>query len=235
MDSKFKTLAADEDEKLVDAIRSSAQQIWQAGLGAFAIAEAEGGKVFAKLVKEGAEIQNRTRRLAEIKVAGMTDSVSKMADDVGRQASGSWNKIEQVFEDRVSSTLATLGVPTHKEMQALTERVDALSQMLTGLSLRAPAEASPAKRVVKKKKALTTSGKMGARSTSGVKKRAVNASEDVHSGELSAGSAGAQESAVSGVSDASDAPDDSVQAKVARVQAAQAKSLSRSLPRSDEA
>jgi poly(hydroxyalkanoate) granule-associated protein len=235
MDSKFKTLAADEDEKLVDAIRSSAQQIWQAGLGAFAIAEAEGGKVFAKLVKEGAEIQNRTRRLAEIKVAGMTDSVSKMADDVGRQASGSWNKIEQVFEDRVSSTLATLGVPTSKEMQALTERVNRLSQMVAGLSAQTAAVADPVKRIVKRKKALTTSGKMSARSTSGVKKRAVNASEDVPSGKLSAGSAGARESAASGVSDVSDAPDDSVQAKVARVQAAQAKSLSRSLPRSDEA
>jgi poly(hydroxyalkanoate) granule-associated protein len=232
MDSKFKTLAADEDEKLVDAVRSSAQQIWQAGLGAFAIAEAEGGKVFAKLVREGAEMQNRTRRLAEIKVAGMTDSVSKMADDVSKQASGSWNKIEQVFEDRVSSTLATLGVPTSKEMQALTERVNALSQMVSELSARTSADANPAKRVVKRKKALSTSGKTGTRSVSGVKKRLENPSEGVRPGELSAGSAGASESEVS---DASNAPDDSVQAKVARVQAAQAKSLSRSLPRSDEA
>ena len=39
-----------EEEALSRAVRSSAQQIWQAGLGAFAKAQEEGGRVFSKLV-----------------------------------------------------------------------------------------------------------------------------------------------------------------------------------------
>ncbi len=48
-----KLKAQAEDKQLANAVRTSAQQIWQAGLGAFAKAQEEGGRVFAKLVKEG--------------------------------------------------------------------------------------------------------------------------------------------------------------------------------------
>lgn len=134
MEKKLKILAKADDEKLVDAVLASAQQIWQAGLGAFSIAEQEGGKVFSKLVKEGTDMQKRTRRLAEIKVSGVTDSVTKMAGSMSKQASGSWDKIEQVFEDRVSRTLASLGVPTSMDIRDLTKRIEQLSQTVTALS-----------------------------------------------------------------------------------------------------
>ena len=42
---------------LTNTIRESAQQIWLAGLGAFAKAQAEGGKVFEALVREGQTMQ----------------------------------------------------------------------------------------------------------------------------------------------------------------------------------
>ncbi|HEU4843331.1 MAG TPA: phasin family protein, partial [Burkholderiaceae bacterium] len=43
MVKKLKTLAKDDDKQLANAVRNSAQQIWQAGLGAFAKAQEEGG------------------------------------------------------------------------------------------------------------------------------------------------------------------------------------------------
>ena len=45
-----------EEEALARAVRSSAQQIWQAGLGAFAKAQAEGGKVFGEGSQTGVAI-----------------------------------------------------------------------------------------------------------------------------------------------------------------------------------
>src|SRR4051794_38791433 len=102
---KLKDLITDEDKQLADAVRASAQQIWQAGLGAFAKAQEEGGRVFTKLVEEGAAFQQRTRTTSEDKMAGITDTVAKVADDVGKQAAGSWDKLEQVFEDRVTRAL----------------------------------------------------------------------------------------------------------------------------------
>lgn len=134
MVKKLKELAKSDDTQLAEAVRTSAQQIWQAGLGAFAKAQEEGGKVFAKLVKEGTELQKRTQKLANGKVSDVTDTVSRMAESVSKQASGSWDKLEQVFEDRVSRSLQSLGVPTQKDIQMLTKRVEELSKAVATLS-----------------------------------------------------------------------------------------------------
>ncbi len=131
MVKKLKELT--EDKELASAVRSSAQQIWQAGLGAFAKAQEEGGRVFSKLVKEGTEFQKR----AEDKVADVGDSVSKLADGVGKQASGSWDKLEQVFEERVARALATIGVPMQNDIAALHAKIDALSLQVAALSGKA--------------------------------------------------------------------------------------------------
>ncbi len=150
MVKKLKTLAKSDDKQLADAVRASAQQIWQAGLGAFAKAQEEGGKVFSKLVKEGTDLQKRTQKLAEGKVSDVTDTVSKMAGNVGKQASGSWDKLEQVFEERVSRALASLGVPTRKDVAALTRQIEELSKTVAALSGKAPAKPAAVKTAAKK-------------------------------------------------------------------------------------
>jgi poly(hydroxyalkanoate) granule-associated protein len=128
MVKKLKTLAKAENKELASAVRTSAHQIWQAGLGAFAKAQEEGGRVFSKLVEEGTNLQRRTRSMAEDKVSEVTGTVTKVADGVSKQASGSWDKLEQVFEDRVARALSTIGVPTQKDIQELTRRVEQLSR-----------------------------------------------------------------------------------------------------------
>lgn len=153
MVKKLKTLSKSDDKQLAEAVRTSAQQIWQAGLGAFAKAQEEGGKVFAKLVKEGTDLQKRTQKLAEGKVSGVTDTVTKMADSVSKQASGSWDKLEQVFEDRVSRSLASLGVPTNKDIQTLTKRVEELTKSVATLSGKKPAATKAAPKAASKAKA----------------------------------------------------------------------------------
>ncbi|NHQ90444.1 phasin family protein [Janthinobacterium lividum] len=137
MVKKLKELT--EDTELASAARSSAQQIWQAGLGAFAKAQEEGGRVFSRLVKEGTEFQKR----AEDKVANVSDSVGKLADGVGKQASGSWDKLEQVFEERVARALATIGVPTQQDIAALHAQIDALSRQVAALSVKAAPAPKP--------------------------------------------------------------------------------------------
>lgn len=127
-----------DGKQLATAIRDSAQQIWLAGLGAFSKAQEEGGKVFEVLVKEGMGIQRRTRAVTEERIGEVTGKVSKAAGDITRQATQSWDKLEQVFEDRVSRALARLGVPTSKDIQALMERVEALNESVQTLGGGAP-------------------------------------------------------------------------------------------------
>jgi poly(hydroxyalkanoate) granule-associated protein len=162
MVKKLKSLAKSDDTQLAEAVRTSAQQIWQAGLGAFAKAQEEGGKVFAKLVKEGTELQKRTQQLANGKVSDVTGTVVKMADSVSKQAAGSWDKLEQVFEDRVSRSLKSLGVPTQEDIQTLTKRVEELSKAVAALSGKKPAATKTAARPAAKKAAAKPAAKKAA-------------------------------------------------------------------------
>ncbi|RSZ57439.1 phasin family protein [Massilia atriviolacea] len=134
MEKKLKPDAIDDDSQLADAVRASAHQIWQAGLGAFAKAQEEGSRVFSKLVQEGNDLQKRTRSMAEDKAGGVADSAASVAELVARQASGSWDKMEQVFEDRVTRALAGMGVPTQEQFKALALQVEELGKRVAELS-----------------------------------------------------------------------------------------------------
>ncbi len=164
MVKKLKTLAKTEDKQLASAVRTSAHQIWQAGLGAFAKAQEEGGKVFSKLVEEGNNLQRRTRSMAEDRVSDVTDTVTKVADGVSKQASGSWDKLEQVFEDRVARALSTIGVPTQKDIQELSKRVEQLSRAVAAATgKKVPAAKTAAKPVARKAAAKPAAKKVAAK------------------------------------------------------------------------
>jgi len=144
MNKKIKDLEQEEEE-LARAVRNSAQQIWQAGLGAFAKAQQEGGRAFTRLVRDGTELQKRAR-----KVEDATDTVARKAERSSRRASGTWGKLEQVFEERVARALAVIDVPARSEMEALNHRIDELERMLAELSVAAPKAPAPEKAAAKK-------------------------------------------------------------------------------------
>lgn len=130
---------------LSGAIKDSAQQIWLAGLGAFSKAQAEGGKAFDTLVKEGLSIQRKTQAVAEERISEATNRVSDIATDISSKATGKWDKLENIFEDRVAKALNKLGVPSARDVEALIERIDALSHQVKGTKTPARA-ASPVRK-----------------------------------------------------------------------------------------
>ena len=124
---------------LTGSIKDSAQQIWQAGLGAFAKAQAEGTRAFEALVKEGTSLQRKTQAAAEEKISEATSKMSNMATDISSKASGQWDKLENIFEERVAKALNKLGVPSANDMSALTARIDELKKSMQKLSPARPA------------------------------------------------------------------------------------------------
>jgi poly(hydroxyalkanoate) granule-associated protein len=124
---------------LSGTVKDSAQQIWLAGLGAFAKAQEEGGKVFDSLVKEGMSIQRKTQVAAEEKISEATSRMASMATDISSKASGQWDKLENIFEDRVSKALNKLGVPSAKDIDVLVARIDELNRIVAKLSARSAA------------------------------------------------------------------------------------------------
>ncbi|MEG0822788.1 MAG: phasin family protein [Burkholderiaceae bacterium] len=169
MAKKLKATARAKDTQLAAAVKDSAQQIWLAGLGAYGKAQDEGGKVFEALVREGTSIQKRTMKVTEDKVNEVTSKVTKAATRLSKQANGTWDKLEGVFEQRVERALTRLGVPTNKEVAALTKRVEALTASVQALTktakpTRAVKTAAPKaapKKAVKKvaKKVVKTAAK----------------------------------------------------------------------------
>ncbi|MCP5265050.1 MAG: phasin family protein [Burkholderiaceae bacterium] len=137
--------SAASNAEFASAIRESAQQIWLAGLGAFSKAQAEGNKAFEALVKEGNRLQQTTRDAAEAKIEIVSGRLNEAAAEISRQATGSWDRLEHVFETRVERALSRLGVPTSKEVERLARRVDELNASVQALGDR-PAAKKPRKR-----------------------------------------------------------------------------------------
>jgi poly(hydroxyalkanoate) granule-associated protein len=137
---------------MAGAIKDSAQQIWLAGLGAFSKAQEEGGKAFESLVKEGLSIQRKTQAVAEERISEASSRMSNMATEISSKATGQWDKLENLFEERVAKALNKLGVPSARDVDALIARIDELSQHVQRLSGKpvavakaAPRKAAPAK------------------------------------------------------------------------------------------
>jgi poly(hydroxyalkanoate) granule-associated protein len=128
------------DSALAGAVKDSAQQIWLAGMGAFSKAQAEGGKVFEALVKEGTSLQRKTQAVAEEKIGEVTSKMTNMAGDVQAKAGQHWDKLESIFEQRTAKALNKLGVPSAKDVETLIKRIDELSAQVARLSKGAPAK-----------------------------------------------------------------------------------------------
>jgi len=122
------------DNALAAQVKDSAQQIWLAGMGAFAKAQAEGKQVFEALVKEGASLQKKTQSAAEERFGEVSSKMSTMAGDVTSKAGQHWDKLESIFEERTAKAMKRLGVPSAKDVVALTTRIDELSAKVARLS-----------------------------------------------------------------------------------------------------
>ena len=151
MVKKLQKMSADKaaSPHLASAVKESAQQIWLAGLGAFAKAQEGGGKVYESLMKEGLSIQRKTQAAAEEKLSEATSKMANMAGDIQSKAGQQWDKLENIFEDRVAKALNKLGVPSAKDVDALIARIDELNKSVQKMSAKAPAAKTAAKPVVK--------------------------------------------------------------------------------------
>lgn len=109
-----------KSRKVQDEIKESAQKIWLAGLGALAVAEDEGAKMFDTLVDRGRQWEGRGRERME----KARSRVEHAVDDV-----------ESRIDERVSAALHRFGVPTRDEIRELTRRVEELNAKLETLNL----------------------------------------------------------------------------------------------------
>ena len=136
---------------LAESLVGSANEIWLAGLGAFAKAQSEGKKIYDKLIDEGKDFEKLFKSVPQKAVKEVKSTV----DTAKKRASESWDKLEDVFEKRVEKSLRSLGVPTSKELKKLSDRIESLTtevEQLAGQSTGSkPAKASKTTKKAAKK------------------------------------------------------------------------------------
>ena len=140
------------DNPLTKSVRASAQQIWAAGLGAFAKGGSS-GKLFESLVSEGLKLQQKTTQIASEKFGG----AGGLGEELSAKARKQWGQLESIFEQRVAQALTSMGMPTVTEVHELRERLDALAaevaQLRGAKAPAAPAAEKPAAKKAAAKKA----------------------------------------------------------------------------------
>jgi poly(hydroxyalkanoate) granule-associated protein len=112
--------------------------IWLAGLGALARAQREGPKLFESLVEEGGSVQERQRTNAQRLVKGAWEGLRETVDartaEVRGKAGETMENLEALFQSRVQKALQQLGMPTSKEINALSRKVNELNQSVHALT-----------------------------------------------------------------------------------------------------
>jgi len=131
---KKKVQAKPAISKLTDPMVDSAKEIWFAGLGVFSVAQQESGKLidqgnkfFDKLVSEGTKLEKKTIKEAETVVDDIKDDVESRFDVARQQIVDNWDGLGNIFDERVIGTLDRLGIPTTKELNKLSGRVQRMS------------------------------------------------------------------------------------------------------------
>ncbi len=146
---------------VAENIMGSANEIWLAGLGAFAKAQQEGVKIFNKLVDEGKGVEKIIKKTTQTATKEVKDNVGKVTN----KASRSWDKLENIFETRVEKVLEKLDIPSSDEISALLDKIESLATEVSKLTGNYVADVkNVAKKVTKKapvtKKATATAKKV---------------------------------------------------------------------------
>jgi poly(hydroxyalkanoate) granule-associated protein len=194
------------DGQIAANVRDSAQQIWAAGLASFSKAQGEGGKVFETLVKEGMGLQKKTQNLAEQKFGAVANKMTGMAGDVGAKAGQQWDKLESIFEERVSRALKSLGVPSGTDISSLISRIDALSAKIGFAPAKKAAPAAKTQPATKVKKVVAKAEKAVAPAKKAAVKQAVAVKKAVEAKEPAAPAKKAVKTATKTAAKAAPAP-----------------------------
>ena len=103
----------------VETLRQPVEKIWLAGLGALALTEEEGTRLFKSLVRRGQGFEKDTRALLDRAVETTKAAPGEMV-----------TRLEHGVTETITGVLRRIGVPTRREISALTRRVEGLATTL---------------------------------------------------------------------------------------------------------
>ncbi len=132
--SRVSAATSAAQEQLLDTVH----QVWLAGLGAASKAQSGAPKIFEELVKEGARVHANASKAADRTVRTvMTKAQSALQERIGDardKASDTLESLEKMFQTRVQRALQQIGVPSSREIDKLSARVETLNTTIEKLA-----------------------------------------------------------------------------------------------------
>jgi poly(hydroxyalkanoate) granule-associated protein len=127
--------------KAARTIRASARKAFDAGIQAATGVGQTAVGAFDALVKQGAALEARSRRAALAKAGKAREAACARAEEARTRTVEAVSHLEKVFEQRVSRAISKLGVPTARDVRALSRQVAQLQASVDQLN-RARARAA---------------------------------------------------------------------------------------------
>lgn len=108
----------------------TAQTLWLAGLGALSITQKRGGALLTGLIAEGRDFQARVRRFVHEIGADAQSQLKGAVAPLRMHARDNVKKAGELIERTVALALGRFGVPSKADIEALSQRMGALSRQL---------------------------------------------------------------------------------------------------------
>ena len=140
-------------KELQNDIMDSAHKVWLAGLGAVAMAEDEGTKFFSDLVDKGKNLEKKSRKQTKERMDQAKERMEQAKGTVlGMKtvAESYWETFGRTIDDKVTSAIHRIGVPTKDEIETLTKKVEALTVSIDKLRTKEAASAKARTTTAKK-------------------------------------------------------------------------------------
>lgn len=143
------------------------EHVFLAGLGALSNAKELGSKTFDALVETGEAFRDEATKKTQALIDEVQGAISDMTDETEAKASGliehirdasQLDKLYSVFDSRVGAAIERLGVPTKRDLDKLSRKLDKVLAAVDGKQTPAKRKAPAASKRKAKKKA---TGKKG--------------------------------------------------------------------------
>lgn len=134
---KLNTIEAEENALAFAAdVRKYAHQIWLAGLGVYAKAGKDSAEYFKTLVSEGEQLEQNGKEFISERIDAAGSKVASLKERLQERNGGSFNKVEEMFDERVASTLERMGIPNKADIEQLSTKLDMLSASLKAMQAK---------------------------------------------------------------------------------------------------
>ena len=164
-------MAKKKAKQVQNDIMDSAHKVWLAGLGAVAMAEDEGSKIFSDLVSKGKKLERRSKKQTQEQMEKAKGTVAGLKV----VAESYWETFSRTVDDSVTTVVHRIGVPTKEEIETLTKKVEDLTAAVDNLRTKeTPRPRTTAKKPATKRattaKKTTTTKKTAAKKPAAAKK-----------------------------------------------------------------